>query len=133
SPEHQPSLSSLSREQVARVLRAWAERIRDLKQDSRMRSAFIFKNQGLQSGAGLPGHVHSQVIALPITPKALKEILVGARAHWQLKERCVFCDIVRDELDTTSRLFQFTQRFVVIVSYAASYSFYSCFLATYLK
>jgi UDPglucose--hexose-1-phosphate uridylyltransferase len=110
------------------VLRAYAQRIEDLKRDGRVRSIFIFKNQGVLAGAGRPGHAHSQVIGLPVTPKALKELLEGARTHYQLKERCVFCDILREELAIESRLIQVTDRFVSLSPYASRHPFESWIL-----
>ena len=128
TPEHRSSLTELPPEQVALALRAWAARIEDLKRDARFRSIFVFKNQGLLAGAGLPGHAHSQIIGLPVTPKALKEILTGARAHYQLKERCVFCDILSEELEEGVRVIETTERFVALAPYAARHPFESWIL-----
>jgi UDPglucose--hexose-1-phosphate uridylyltransferase len=113
----------LPREQVSRVLAAYAQRMNDLKGDPRFRSIFIFKNQGAEAGAGLPGHVHSQVIGLPVTPKTLKEILVGARQHFSFKERCVFCDIIHEEMETGKRIVEVTERFAAFEPYASRHPF----------
>jgi UDPglucose--hexose-1-phosphate uridylyltransferase len=123
TPEHHRSLVALPKAQVALVLKAWAERIRDLKQDPRFRSIFVFKNQGALAGAGLPDHAHSQVMGLPVTPMALKEILDVARAHYLDKERCVFCDILREELEYGERLVQVTEYFVALTPYASRYPY----------
>lgn len=127
TPEHRDSLSGLSSEHVALVLAAWAERIRDLKRDKRIRSVFVFKNQGVMAGAAIPGHAHSQVIGLPVTPKALKEMLNGARAHYRLKERCVYCDILREELEMDRRVIRTSERFVAIAPYASRHP-YECWI-----
>jgi UDPglucose--hexose-1-phosphate uridylyltransferase len=123
TPEHKRSLAELPRDQVARVLAAYAERINDLKGDKRFRCIFIFKNQGAEAGAGLPGHAHSQVIGLPVTPKAFKEILVGARQHFLIKERCVFCDILQEEMDMGARLVEVTEHFAALEPYASRHPF----------
>jgi UDPglucose--hexose-1-phosphate uridylyltransferase len=123
TPRHHRSLTALPKEQVALVLKAWAERIRDLKRDARFRSIFVFKNQGVRAGAWLPDHAHSQIIGLPVIPKALKEILDGARQHFRLKERCVFCDLLREELEHGERLIQVTDSFVALAPYAARYPY----------
>jgi UDPglucose--hexose-1-phosphate uridylyltransferase len=127
TPEHRGSLSELSSEHIALVLTAWAERIRDLKLDTRIRSVFVFKNHGLMAGAAIPGHAHSQVIGLPVTPKALKEMLEGARAHYRLKERCVFCDILREELELGRRVIAASELFVAIAPYASRHP-YECWI-----
>ena len=127
TPDHLASLSQLSSAHIALVLAAWAQRIGDLKRDKRIRSVFVFKNHGLMSGASIPGHTHSQVIGLPVTPQALKEMLDGARAHFKLKERCVYCDILREELEAERRLIATTERFVAIAPYASRHP-YECWI-----
>lgn len=123
TPEHRDSLALLPSKQVGGVLRAYAQRIGDLKRDSRFRSIFIFKNQGAHAGATLIGHAHSQIVALPVTPKALKEILQGARSHFEIHERCVFCDILAEELARGLRIVEATERFVAFVPYAARHPY----------
>ena len=127
TPEHQDRLSRLSREHIALVLTAWSERIVDLKRDRRIRAVFVFKNQGVLAGAALPDHAHSQVVGLPVTPKALKEILEGARAHYRLKERCVFCDILREELDGAHRVVATSEHFAAIAPFASRHP-YECWV-----
>ena len=128
TPEHRHSLAQLSPDAVAGVLRAWAQRITDLKLDKRLRSIFVFKNQGADAGAGLPGHAHSQVIGLPVTPKALKEILEGARRHFKIHERCVFCDVLNEEMEQEARIIGATERFLAIAPYASRHPFESWIL-----
>ena len=127
TPEHLASLSELTSGHIALVLAAWAERIGDLKRDKRIRSVFVFKNHGLMAGASIPGHTHSQVMGLPVTPKALKEMLEGARRHFKLKERCVYCDILREELEMEHRVIAASERFVAIAPYASRHP-YECWI-----
>jgi len=123
TPQHHRSLTALPAAQVSLVLQAWAERIADLKRDARFRSIFVFKNQGALAGAWLPDHTHSQVMGLPVVPKALKEILDVARAHYRGKERCVFCDVLREELEYGERVVRLTDRFVALAPYASRYPY----------
>ncbi len=123
TPDHRASLSRLPRDAVIRVLAAYAQRIEDLKRDRRFRSIFIFKNQGTLAGAHVPSHTHSQVIGLPVTPKALKEILAGARRHFQLRERCVFCDILEEEIERGTRMIETNARFAALAPYASRHPY----------
>src|SRR5207247_7420742 len=95
--DHDLTLASMRESDVERVLWAYRERILDLKQDRRLRHILVFKNHGAAAGATLE-HTHSQLIALPIVPDFVREEIEGARKHFAVKERCVFCDIVRQEL-----------------------------------
>jgi UDPglucose--hexose-1-phosphate uridylyltransferase len=71
----------------------------------------------------VPGHSHSQIIGLPVTPKALVEMLQGAQVHYRIKERCVFCDILREELDAGIRIIADTGRFVALAPFAARHPY----------
>ena len=96
SPKHDDTLATMSPETVEQVLSAFRERVLDLKQDRRFRYIIIFKNYGAAAGSALT-HSHSQLIALPIVPREVREEVDGAKEHFEKKERCVFCDIVRQE------------------------------------
>ena len=54
---------------VEDVLWAFRDRVIDLKKDRRLRYILVFKNHGEAAGASLE-HPHSQLIALPVVPRA---------------------------------------------------------------
>ena len=45
-----------------------------------------------------------QIIATPVTPRAISVELESARAHFHLKERCMFCDLIEQELASRERV-----------------------------
>ena len=102
TPDAALQFADLPVEQIQRVLVAWRERMLDLKKDTRFRYVLVFKNHGAGAGATLE-HGHSQLIALPIVPNFVREEIEGARRHFQDKERCVFCDIIRQETSAGTR------------------------------
>jgi UDPglucose--hexose-1-phosphate uridylyltransferase len=122
TPEHDQSLATLPTVGVERVLWAFRDRILDLKQDRRFRYILIFKNHGLAAGASLE-HPHSQLIALPIVPRQVNDEVAGARQHYTLKERCVFCDIIRQELESRVRVVAENADFVAVSPYAPRFAF----------
>ena len=96
-PEHEQDLADLPVEHIdAGADAPTASASLDLHRDRRFRYVLIFKNHGAGAGATLE-HTHTQLIATPIIPKILQEELDGARRYFELKERCVFCDIVQQE------------------------------------
>ncbi|HEY6867071.1 MAG TPA: DUF4931 domain-containing protein, partial [Candidatus Eisenbacteria bacterium] len=95
-PQHDVDLCDLPVEHVVEVLKAYRERIVDLHRDRRFRYVLIFKNHGAGAGATLE-HTHTQLIATPIIPKILMEEIEGSRRYFELKERCVFCDIIQQD------------------------------------
>ncbi len=117
TPEHLRNLTQLGPRAVEDVIWAYRDRIMDLKKDQRFRYVLIFKNKGAAAGASLE-HTHSQLIALPIVPKRVAEEIAGAREYYSFKERCVFCDIVRQESDDGSRVVAENPDFIAICPYA---------------
>jgi UDPglucose--hexose-1-phosphate uridylyltransferase len=122
TPEHTPNLADLETLQIQKVLQAYKQRILDLKKDKRFRSVVIFKNHGERTGSLLIKHTHSQLIALSITPKNLKEELKGAKEYYDYKERCVYCDIVRQELSSEKRIVGTNSHFIAICPFASRFT-----------
>lgn len=122
SPEHQLTMSNLPEKRVEDVFWAFRDRIQDLKKDQRLRYILVFKNHGESAGATLE-HSHSQLMALPVVPKRVMEEMEGARRYYELRERCVYCDILRQEADTGTRLVLETDHFLAICPYAARFPF----------
>jgi UDPglucose--hexose-1-phosphate uridylyltransferase len=122
TPDHDRSLAAMSEPEIERVLWAYRERIVDLKQDRRLRYILVFKNHGAAAGATLE-HTHSQLIALPIVPDFVREEVEGARHHFADKERCVFCDIVHQELTDTRRIVVENAEVVALAPYAPRFAF----------
>ncbi len=122
SPRHDEMLAMMPEAAIDAVLWAARERIRDLKQDRRFKSIIVFKNHGASAGASM-AHSHSQLIALPIVARDVREELIGAQAHFQAKERCVYCDILRQETRDGTRLVAENADMVAISPYAPRYPF----------
>jgi UDPglucose--hexose-1-phosphate uridylyltransferase len=122
SPRHTDTLATLPDEAIEQVLWAFRERTQDLKRDMRFRYVVAFKNHGVAAGASLE-HSHSQLIALPIVPREVRDEVDGAKAHFQSKERCVFCDIVRQEAKDQKRMIADNADMVAIAPYAPRFPF----------
>jgi UDPglucose--hexose-1-phosphate uridylyltransferase len=122
TPSHDQRFADLPVEQIESVLYAFRERIHDLKRDQRFRYVMVFKNHGLAAGASLE-HSHSQLIALPVVPVNVAEEMAGAHQHWELKERCIFCDIIRQEIGDGRRVIYENPGFVVLAPYAPKFPF----------
>jgi len=122
NPDHNAGLASLPARAMEEVLWAYRDRMEDLKKDRRFQYTLIFKNEGLTAGATLE-HSHSQLIALPIVPIQVQEEIDGCRKHYNLKERCIFCDIIRQELQARNRVVMETQSFVALAPFAPRFPF----------
>ena len=122
TPEHSLTLATMPVRRVEDVLWAYRDRILDLKKDRRFKYILIFKNHGEAAGASLE-HTHSQLIALPVVPKRVHEEVDSAKDYYNFKERCIFCDIIRQELEDTVRVIAENQAFITLAPYAPRFPF----------
>ena len=122
TPEHFTSLAEMNEKQIEDLFWAFRERTLDLKRDTRLRYVMLFKNHGEAAGATLE-HTHSQLIALPVVPRQVQEEIDGSRRYYKFKERCLFCDIVHQELTSGPRLVLETDHFAAVEPYAPRFPF----------
>lgn len=118
TPDHVTNMGHLSEKQLEDLFRAYRERLLRLKKDKRLRYIQIFKNQGWEAGASIE-HAHSQLMALPIVPGNVAAELSGAKKYYQRKGHCVYCQIVRQEIEGRTRLISESERFVAICPFAS--------------
>ena len=117
SPRHDDVFSKLPIPHVSLVFRAFRDRIRDLERDPRFRYAMVFKNCGRAAGASLE-HSHSQLVALPILPRMIVSELEGALSYYRYKQRCIYCDIIRQEVQQNVRVVCQNEDFITITPFA---------------
>lgn len=122
SPDHEKTIADIEDKKVEDILWVYRDRIMDLKKDSRLEYALIFKNQGAAAGASL-FHPHSQLIATPMVPIRVKQEMQGGKNYFDYKERCVFCDIIKQELASGQRVICENDNFVCIAPYASRFPF----------
>ena len=122
TPDHVATLASLPERAVEDVLWAFRDRMLDLKNDKRFRYVLIFKNHGEAAGASVE-HTHSQLIALPIVPRRVREEVDSSWHYYDEKERCIFCDIIRQERDTGERVIGENDHFITLSPYASRFPF----------
>lgn len=117
SPSHDDSLASMGEEQITRLLWMYRDRITDLKRDSQIRDTLISRR--CRKPGSRISHPYSRVTAIPIIFDEIRRELQEARAYYQYKRRCVFCDILRQEVNAEERVVRLTASFAVLVPYAA--------------
>ena len=113
TPDHNLTLAQLPEKRVEDVLWAYRDRMLDLKKDKRFRYVLIFKNHGEAAGSSLE-HTHSQLIALPVVPIYVREEVESAKTYYNFKERCIFCDIIRQEAASGARVIEETDHFLAL-------------------
>ncbi len=122
SPDHFLSLADAPLGHIQNVIRTYRDRLADLMGDQRFKYGLIFKNHGSAAGASL-SHPHTQLIATPVTPLTLVEELNAAKEHFRDKERCLFCDLIQQELEARKRIVAESDHFVALAPFASRFPF----------
>jgi UDPglucose--hexose-1-phosphate uridylyltransferase len=117
TPSHNEAFTSLPPDRMIQVFWAFRDRLVDLGRDPRFRYVMIFKNFGRPAGASLE-HSHSQLVALPILPRMIVSELDGGLSYYKYKERCIFCDIIHQEIKQEERVVCQNDHFITICPYA---------------
>jgi UDPglucose--hexose-1-phosphate uridylyltransferase len=117
NPRHDGHLWNASDVEVEQFLRLAAQRIQDLKRDSRFKYVSIFKNHGEAAGQEFD-HPTSQLTATIFVPRRVLYELRAGRDYYETKERCVFCDILAQEERQDLRVVEIRGDYVAFCPYA---------------
>ena len=116
--EHAVSLAPLPSGHVALALGVCRDRILDLKQDERFRYVSLFKDQ-VWASPNVHGHAHAQVLATPVLPVFVEAEFRWSQFHYQKKDRCLFCDILRQETEDPKRVVDQTEDVIALCPFAS--------------
>lgn len=117
SPRHDATLASMEPAHIESILWMYRDRIVDLKRDGQIRDILISRHH--RKPGISPHHPYSRVSAIPIVFDATRRELREAREYYQYKRRCLYCDVLRQELAAGERVVRLTRFFAALVPYAA--------------
>jgi len=120
--DHNSRFSTMSVSRIGNWLSAISSRISDLRKDSRLVYASVFKNSGESAGATQP-HPHTQILALPIMPdnvlRMMEKNLQYYRGHGRGKVEDILANEIREEVRIVAQRGDFT----AYCPFASSYPF----------
>jgi len=117
NPRHERNLWNASDAEIEQFLLLAGQRIQDLKRDGRFKYVSIFKDYGTSAGQEFE-HPSSQLTATTFVPRRVLYELRAAREYFEQKERCVFCDIISQEIKQDQRVLEIKGEFVALCPYA---------------
>lgn len=118
TPYHTKDIPDLDVHEIEKALEMYAFRSKDLEKDKRFKYIMLFKNFGSASGATID-HNHTQLIALPMIPKNVLEEITGAMEYYEYRDRCIFCDMMRQEMDEKERILCQNKSFVAFCPFVS--------------
>jgi UDPglucose--hexose-1-phosphate uridylyltransferase len=107
--------------QWERVLWMYGERLRDLKRDRNIRDILVTRRH--RSPGSRITHPYSRLTAIPIIFDDVRRKLRQCRDYYEYKRRCIYCDIVRQDMADGERLIRATEHFAVLAPFAARSAF----------
>ena len=122
--DHCKDIPDLTDQEVFDIISKYCSRSIDLAKDPRFKYVLVFKNYGAEAGASLE-HAHSQVMALPMVPKYVLEALKGSDQYYRFHGRCIYCDIIHQEMKDKERIITENEDFICFAPYASRFSFES--------
>ena len=128
TPDHEQHWATLETIQLERVLRAVQQRSLDLRNDARFRHFFWVKNHGLSTSVFQ--HQHSHILASPFVPRVVDQELKGFGDYMRWKERCVLCDMVKQELRDGRRILLIEGSVVAFAPFAPRFAYESWVVPT---
>ncbi|MBI4708402.1 MAG: galactose-1-phosphate uridylyltransferase [Candidatus Omnitrophica bacterium] len=122
TPYHSKDIPDLLNNEIENFLILYCRRSLDLAKDKRFKYIMVFKNFGAAAGASLE-HPHSQIIALPMVPKNVYEEIKGAQNFFNFRERCIFCDMLRQETQEKERVILENNYFLSFCPFVSRFPF----------
>ena len=118
TPSHNTPMALMSYQQVEKVMIAYQQRYNTLKKNRQFKFITVFKNHGWASGTSL-AHPHSQLVATPIPATHYHRKFEVAVDYYYDFGRCLYCDMIAEELERAKRIVAKTKDFVVFQPYAS--------------
>lgn len=122
SKDHYTPFHKIKLVEIEAVIKAMLFRYKGLKADKKLKYGLFFKNSGESAGASLQ-HSHMQLIATPVIPKVVLEEIISSEKYYNYKERCLFCDVIKQEMADKERVINMNESFISFVPYAPRFPF----------
>lgn len=122
NPDHNQELSDLPVDHIKDIFLVFQQRIMFIEKDYNYQYVQVFKNKGKEAGASLT-HPHFQIVATPIVPKRAKEEIYGSALMFRNNKKCVFCRMLKQELDEKERIIAENKDFLALAPFASRFPF----------
>jgi UDPglucose--hexose-1-phosphate uridylyltransferase len=122
SPGHTVTLPELSEAHMKKLVDLWCERFQVISSDEKIKYVFIFENRGEMVGVTMP-HPHGQIYGYSFLPKKLELETSAAKEYYEEKKSCLFCDMLKNELEADKRIIFKNEHFTVFLPFYSEYPY----------
>jgi UDPglucose--hexose-1-phosphate uridylyltransferase len=131
SPFHDVTFTSMDYSELKSIIYSYRDMYKILSKKP-VKYIMIFKNHGASAGASID-HIHSQIIAIPIISEHLKRKFEIASNCFNRLNICIYCSMIKKELELEKRIIFKNDGFVAFHPYASLYPFEVWILPRYHK
>ena len=117
-PNHYFNFYHAHTEDFLYIFKAVIMRLKDFAENKDMLYSLHFKNFGSEAGASL-SHSHSQIITTPFIPIQMFDEINGALEYYNDNDRCVYCDIIKEEKNINERVICENDSFIAVSPFAS--------------
>lgn len=117
SPDADKNFEDFTEAQTQVVLELYLKRYNQLAHEPDIQHVQIFTNRGSEAGASVV-HPHSQIVALPIVPPYIEQLVHAAHEHHHTKSSSVAQEEVERESKESTRVIYENSQFLVYCPYA---------------
>ncbi len=122
TPVHDGTLADQPLERIEHLIAVWAHRTLILGARPEVAAVFCFENKGEIIGVTLH-HPHGQIYAYSWLPSVLAREDAAGRAHLASTGRCVWCDVLEQELADGTRVVARTDDWLAVVPFYARWPY----------
>jgi UDPglucose--hexose-1-phosphate uridylyltransferase len=122
SEDHQATFADLDAERVRMLVDVWADRWEILAAEESICYVMPFENRGATVGTTL-SHPHGQIYGYPEIPTRARQELAAAAAHRRSTDRCVYCDVIGNEIVSGERVVARSGTWVAWVPFSARFPY----------
>ncbi len=120
--DHDKELEDLKRSTLEEYYHIYQKRINFFKKNPVVEYAMVIHNFGPESGASIV-HPHSQLMASAVIPPRVDLELKTTKKYYQEHGSCVYCDLIKNELEDKIRIIGENNKFIAFTFWAARFPF----------
>lgn len=121
TPKHGETWWDYDKTRMCRILQAYRDRFLKFKKERNLMHTVVVKSHGIRADHSM--HSHSHMLGLPFVVKRVEEEVRNAEEYYRMKDRCIYCDIISEEINVGVRMVYENNDYVVFTPFASRFQF----------
>lgn len=120
--EHQPDLPKMPATVLTDALHTLQKRYTYYREQDHIEYVLAIYNHGQTAGASIE-HPHAQIFATSIIPNLITKEIHGSERYYNVKGKCVFCDMIAHEQEEGVRVLAENEHAIMFTFFASRFPF----------